>query len=172
MFSFRLFYAVVFIVLSPVLASAHGDRPSFEMEVGEYLIDIGYNRVGIRPDEEVIFDFDLYTNSGSIAFASFEEIQVRFLKDDEPVLDETLANSSANIPSLKYTFDEAGDYAMEVSYVQEDGNTVDASFAVPVGSVNGMLARLFNIFHYVLAAFLVATTIVLVIKSRRSTPPS
>lgn len=163
-FIHTLFLSLLFL---PLVVIAHGDRPSFESEKGEYLIDIGYNREGIRPHEEVTFDFDLYTNSGAIAFAPFEEIQVRLLKDGEPVHEQTLANASATIPSLKYTFTEAGDYVMEVSYVLEDGNTVDASFPVLVGAANGTLQRLFDIFHYVLAAFLVITTVILVIKSRR-----
>lgn len=153
----RRFLLLPVLLLLPVAVSAHGGRPSFEVESGPYLIDIGYSATGFRPAEEVTFDFDLYRDvNGTQAFADFEMVRVEISRGEEMVHSEELANDESFIPTMKYTFSEEGEYSLGVAYVQSGSVIADAAFPVPVKENAGTAGRAVNVMTYVIAAILAA----------------
>lgn len=146
------------LLFIPVIASAHGDSPSFEEQSGSYLIDIGYSREGFRPNEEVDFDFDLFYNVEGEApdFVPFETIDVRIMRGEEEVFADTLVNQRNFIPRLSYTFAEPGDYTLNVAY--KSGSTVitESSFDMPVAENEGRGARTITMLQYVIAVACIA----------------
>jgi hypothetical protein len=139
------------------VALAHGDRPSLEREVGGYLVDIGYDAMGLRPMEEVHFDADLYTGTGdSIAYAPFQAIKVTVTDvKGGTVSDQRIENKQPNVPTFAVTFPAAGTYAFAVSYELGNKKTVATTFSLDVEAQNGSSERFDNMMHYVFAGFLV-----------------
>lgn len=162
----RIFLAsILFLASSTVFA--HGDKPSFEREVNGYLIDIGYNRVGIRPNEEVTFEFDLLTNSGAMAFADFSTVDIEIAKDGATTTTYTLANQKNFIPSWKHTFTENGTYQMNVDYTFEAQTRAATTFDVHVSETDGWLGRAMNIGTMIAAPLLVLFAAYVAIQSFR-----
>lgn len=153
----RRFILLSVLLLTPLLASAHGGQPSFEAETGPYLVDIGYDVTGFRPDEEVTFDFDLYRDENGVqSFASFELIRVEISRGGEIVHAQELQNEESFIPTMRYTFPAEGDYRLDTAYVQSGSVIADAGFDMPVSVHSGTAGRAVNIMTYVLAAALTA----------------
>jgi hypothetical protein len=145
-----LLFILMFI---PALASAHGGQPSFEKEVNGYLVDIGYDQIGIRPGEEVAFDFDLFAEDG-LAFAPFTAVEVHIWDPDNEVFHETIANDGVNVPTIKVAFPVEGKYTLQAIYRNEEEVLADASFELPVDKISGSVGRGINAATYVLAAAL------------------
>lgn len=146
-------------------ASAHGDAPSFEKEVGPLLIDIGYDAVGFRPGEEVTFDFDIYNQSGAVAFEPFDEVKVTIIHEDGQRFNQTIVNDGVMIPTLKYTFPKEGDYSLVARFTRNDSIVAEGEFPVHVGEHDGSVGRFMNMLNYVIAAVLVAIAGFVIIRS-------
>lgn len=154
------------LLLLPAFASAHGGQPSLEKTVGPYLVDIGFDRIGMRPGEEVTFDFDLFTATGALNFVKFTNVNVEFAtKDGVTVHEQVVENEEVNVPSMKYTFNKAGTYVMHVTYMRGDEQIVYTTFELPVGTTNGGLGRFLNLLTYITAGVLVAFGLVIIFQS-------
>lgn len=162
----RFFISIIFfLALIPTGISAHGDSPSLEVETGGYLIDIGYNQEGIRPHEEVTFDFDLTTTDNHPTYIPFQSIDVEITKESETVLERSIINDSKFVPTMPVTFDEAGEYQMHVAYIQSGATLAQSTFDLDVDESAGTAARAENLIHYVVAVFLVTFAAVAIITS-------
>ncbi len=158
---------LVSLFLVPIGASAHGDRPSFERAVGEYLIDVGFDREGFRPGEEVTFDLDLYTTGDHPEFVSYDSIDVRISKGDELLFEHTVQNDPVYIPSFTYTFPEEGSYQMTVAYVQSGAVKVETTFDAAVAPMAGAVARTSNVLTAIAAIVIVALSLIFIVRSYR-----
>jgi hypothetical protein len=161
-------YIVLFIALLPIAVSAHGDRPSLETETGGYLIDIGMDREGLRPHEEVTFDFDLMSAGDRPSFIPFESIDVLLTTESEVVLETSINNDDRYIPTLPVTFERSGEYALDVSYIQSGAVIAHTIFDLTVEPSAGVFARAGNMIYYVVAIFLIGFTIFAITRSYRS----
>lgn len=91
-----LFLLMFFGSMNTHLALAHGEGPSLEKNVGNYIVDIGYEPEIIEAGSSVIFDFSLL----SVRFENGDEIlaETTFPLKVRPTL--TGANTSkTNIPT-------------------------------------------------------------------------
>ncbi len=149
------------LTIVPAIVFAHGDSPSLEAESNGYLVDIGMSQEGIRPGEEVTFDFDLFTTDDRPQFVHFGMVDVKVSNsDDEVLLSESIINDSTYVPTLAYTFQEEGDYRLTASFMT--GSTVITShaFDLAVAPGSGTAARVENATNYVIAVILIACTLV------------
>ncbi len=153
------------LFLVPSVASAHGDSPSFEREVGSYLVDIGFDREGFRPGEEVKFDLDLYTTGDHPEFVSYDSIDVRITKEEKELFTQTIQNDPVYIPSFTYTFPEEGGYGLSVAYVESGAVKVATTFDVAVAPMAGTVARTSNTLVAITAIVLVGVSTIFIIKS-------
>lgn len=160
------------ILLLPVAALAHGDSPSFEKEIPPYLIDIGYDRIGMRPGEEVTFDIDLFTQSGAVAFATFTHVDIEIADANAvTVLDTTLENDAVNVPILKHTFADEGMHTLHVTYRNGGDQLAYATFDMPVGAGNGSVGRVMNVGTYIVAIVMVGIAGYVIVASFRKKKP-
>jgi hypothetical protein len=159
---FRTLSLLASVLLAVVFASsvsAHGDAPSLEAEVGEYMIDIGYTPE-LAPNTEIEFDIDLFTKE-PIDYADFASVDLRFSKDGTELATASVENDKVHIPTYVMTFPEPGGYDIDVRYLNDAGTLIVARtfhVEVPTGS-RAMLRDGFVVFHYVLAAGLFALSI-------------
>lgn len=159
------FLTILFVTFIPVTVSAHGDSPSLEVETGGYLIDIGYDKEGIRPNEEVTFNFDLLTTSNRPAYVPFQSINVDIMNGPDMVLQRVLVNDAKFLPTMPVTFDTAGEYHMHVAYIQSGATIAESTFDLDVEPFAGTAARAENTIHYVVAVFLVSFAAVAIVTS-------
>lgn len=139
--------------------SAHGDAPSLEAEVGEYMIDIGYTP-DLAPGEKIEFDIDLFT-ADPIEYADFASVDVRVTKDGAEIVSGSVENDSVNIPVFHVTFPEKGGYDMDVRYLDEEERLLAArTFHLEVPNDAQVLLRGgLETAHYVIAAGLFALSV-------------
>lgn len=115
----------------PSLLSAHGSGLSFEKEVGEYLVDIGYDsepRTGVP----VRFEFNLLTLAGEPA--SFDEVWVRILEEKMTSLAGPIRGQELGRTTLLYEFSDEGVYTLDVSYRKNGNELAEAAFDLLVGA--------------------------------------
>lgn len=147
------------LLISPVATFAHGDAPSLEAEVGEYLIDIGYTP-DLAPGTEIEFDIDLFT-ANPVDYADFASVDVRVAKDGAELVSGSVENDTTNIPVFHVTFPEPGGYDIDIRYLDEaDTLIVARTFHVEVPTPAGVMVRGgFETLNYVIAVVLLALSI-------------
>ena len=129
---------VAFILLSSLLFApaslAHADGLSFVRQAGDVLIDIGYGEEMPRAGSATTYSFHLSNTADPQAYAPepFRTVRVRILKGRQELLDRVLKNDGADVPSLSFPYDEAGEYSMAVTYAREGKPPLDASFGFRV----------------------------------------
>jgi hypothetical protein len=135
----RLFsYLLLFLTIlsHPISSSAHVTGAFFEKEVGNFIVDIGYDPEIIVARESSAFSFDLLdkTNRDPQEFTS---IWVKIDKGEQTTLATGIARQSLGITTLLYTFPEAGEYELNVRYQSGDDSIAEASFPIVVEEGEG-----------------------------------
>lgn len=145
------------LLLVPCMASAHGDAPSLEAEVGGYLIDIGYEPA-LSAGTPVKFDFDAFRVGPPIEYAHFASVDVRLTRNGAEIAAASVENDAVNVPTFTATFPEPGGYDMDVRYLDASGTLIVArTFHLEVpGAARAMVRDGLRTFHYALAAGLFA----------------
>jgi len=142
------------------LVSAHGDQPSFEKQIGPYLLDIGYSQAPV-PAQRVKFDFDLYTITGAdVNYASFNDIKFSITKDGQSLVSQTIQNTQPNVPTYAYTFPTEGVYTIGVTYERGKDTPLSTSFDLKVSNFYGWIGILDGLSHQIAAIFLVIVAVV------------
>ena len=123
---------LVLVLLFPFGASAHGDTPSFETEVGSYLVDIGYSTENPTTEEALLFDFSI-TNSGKEVL--FSDVWVRIEDENKAVVLATgVHNAAFGGPRLSYVFPKEGTYTIFTRFENQDSSIAEASFPLTISS--------------------------------------
>ncbi len=118
----------------PFLAWAHGSGVSFEKDVGDFRVDIGYDLEQFMVGERAVFDFSLYKIPGILT--SFEEVWVRILKADEVYLATGIKRSELGKTTLLFRFGSDGLYTLETSFRKGGEELAKASFPVEILRIN------------------------------------
>ncbi len=117
-------------------AEAHLVGKSFEKQVGEYLVDVGYDVFELQPNQKTIFNFALVQNAGKSnwEYAPFNKIFVSFRQGDREILGKAIT-LNAPIPAYApFTFPSAGDYTLAVRFQDDNRLLAETTFPVAVGS--------------------------------------
>ncbi len=127
--------ALVLLTASPA-AEAHLVGKSFEKQVGEYLVDVGYDMFELQPNQKTIFNFALVQNAGkpNWEYAPFNKIFVSFRQSDREIFGKTITLSEPIPAYAPFTFPSAGDYTLAVRFQKDDRLLAETTFPVPVGS--------------------------------------
>jgi len=109
---------------------AHGSGISFEKQVGEYLVDIGYSSPAPEVGESVTFDFALTSNGTSVEFSN---VWVKIEPTEGTlVFAGGLYNAEFGGPRMNYSFQEAGLYTISVTYNDASGAVTTVDFPLTV----------------------------------------
>lgn len=145
----------------PLAVSAHGGgTPTLEAEVGEYLIDIGYDRLAVA-GEEITFDLDLFTAGPPIDYATFATVELRVTKNGSEIFNGAVPNEEAQVPTMSVIFPESGGYDLDVRYENEAselivGHTFHLEVQPPAA---GTALRALQGMHYTIAGGLFALSL-------------
>lgn len=110
-------------LLSAGVVLAHGGADqSFEVQVDEYLIDIGYLPAEFQVGESALFDFNL-SHQDSKEDVDFTDIWVRIVLGEQTVFATGIHKANIGQTVTTLTFPQSGDYELHVRY-QHDGKKV------------------------------------------------
>lgn len=132
---FLTLYAVIItacvfsLFVQPVFA--HGTEVSFEKEIGDYLVDIGYDPEKPEVGLSERFDFGLTDNKTKVA-VSFSDVWVRIEKEKNTVFAGGIHNPKFGKAGLIYTFPELGEYSISVRFQNNEETIIEASFPLKV----------------------------------------
>lgn len=119
---------LIFLFLA-LPAFAHETGPSVEVEVGEYLIDIGYSTFAPQADEVVLFDFGLTREEAAV---SFDDVWVRIESEEGVVFASGIHNAPFGGARMSYRFPEGGTYTVATRFENVDGTLAETSFELEV----------------------------------------
>ena len=119
--------AVLFV--GSATTSAHGSEESFEKQVGNILIDVGYSTANFTTDASVVFNFDVKSEEEEVFFT---DVWVRIVKDTSTVFATGVHNARLGGALMTYKFPGAGQYELSVRYQNDGKNVVEATFPLVV----------------------------------------
>lgn len=139
-----VFATVSLIAVSPFFVFAHGLGQTFEREVGDYNVDIGYDSVTevIPAGAPVRFDFDLSDKDRTLR-VPFTTVWVRIAPTNAPgfLFAGYLGIPSFGPANMSYVFADAGSYELTVRYENKDGTLAETSFPLTVTEQEGSVGR-------------------------------
>jgi len=161
---------VTVLFVGIALVRAHGSGASFEKQVDDVLIDVGYSVEEFSTDSSVVFDFGLKDSTETKVL--FTDVWVRIVKDTSTVFATGVHNARLGGAIMTYTFSESGNYELSVRY-QNDGESVAAAvFPLSVEkSSNGKgdeISSLKNLILGFLGVLLVVIFIILGMRKNRN----
>lgn len=119
---------------TPFIASAHVTGSSWEIPVGKYTADIGYDPITFTAGVYTRFDFNLWvgtttTDANGIVSgtpADFSQVWVRVLSQNsqETLLATGIWKQPIGPTTLLYEFTLPGSYKLEASFRDADGNDI------------------------------------------------
>jgi len=103
-------------LLAAELAYAHGDGASFEAQVGEYFMDIGYEPEVPVAGETLLLDLNLWREQ-NVSRADFDSAWVRLSQDGKTVLATGVAKPDLGpMTVLVQLPEDAGDLSLDVRF--------------------------------------------------------
>jgi hypothetical protein len=132
-----------FLASIPLFASAHTVGVFWNASDGPYTVDIGYDPPSFVAGEYTRFDFLLWKGPADTGEPMpYAQIWVRIIAEDgkNTLLATGIWKQPIGPTTLLYEFQKAGDYKLEASYRDEEGNDIAvASFPIKVGAESAQL---------------------------------
>lgn len=128
----RLFASVALClsVCVPVAALAHGAGTSYEVQIGEYLVDVGYQPDELVAGERVVFDFVIVKDGIELPF---EEVWVRLQHGSSTLLATGIAQPTIGRTTLLYVLpQDIRSLTVHARFQNEQETMAEVSFMLPV----------------------------------------
>ncbi len=104
------------------MVGAHGEEGlSFEKQVGDVFIDIGYSVDKFTTDSSVIFSFVIQDSEKNEI--PFTDVWVRVVRDKSTVFATGINDSPLGGATMVYTFPTSGEYELSARF-QKDGKSI------------------------------------------------
>lgn len=128
----------MFILILAVLshgdnALAHGLGASFEQDVGDVHVDIGYDPAIVAGGDRLVLDLGIYTKETK-APIDFDYVWMRYELNGRLIFATGVAHASLGPTTLLYVLPEDAEGTLEISARFYDGETeqADVSFEIPI----------------------------------------
>lgn len=127
---------------APLFASGHELGESFEQEVGEHLIDIGYTPENFSAGSSALFEFELWRNNPDAEYdeldpVAYDDVWVRIVSDGTTMFASGVHNAEFGGSRMTYVFPEAGEYELSVRYERGLDTVAEATFPFTVAPKEG-----------------------------------
>lgn len=117
-------YVLLSFALIPFCVFAHSSGTSYEADVGEYHVDVGYDPPEIYSGDRIVFDFGTFTTIERDP-VEFDYVWVRIRDAERTLLATGIAKAEFGPTSLLFVLpdDVVGELTVSVRY-QQDGETL------------------------------------------------
>lgn len=128
---------IIFLSYS-VLVSAHGTGASFEKNIGNYKVDIGYDPMTFSAGQSQRFDFNIY-DTKSDSPVNFSDVWVLISQGNKTVFAGGIYKSDLGVAGMTFVFPKEGDYILDVRFENNSNTIVEVTFPITVleGEVSG-----------------------------------
>ena len=123
-FLLPLFLGALLLIATP--AHAHVTGASFTSTTTPYVVDIGYDPITFTAEESERFDFVLRDEKTGNP-VPFDQVWVRITDGDNTLLATGLLNQSIGPTTLLYVFGGPGEYKLQPSFRNADGDEIAAA---------------------------------------------
>lgn len=130
MVNFRYVSLLLLILVNPVFA--HGTGTSFEEQIGNYLVDVGYTPRNVVSNETMRFDFSLIDTREDGPIVSFSDVWVRIEKDGTTFFAGGVHKPVFGPTGVTYIFPEAGVYTVNFRFQNDGEKIVESTFPIEV----------------------------------------
>ena len=168
--SFIIFVFTVLVISSDVLVEAHGLGQSLEKNVGDYILDVGYDAIDqIETNLAIRFDFNLWTK-GKADMADFDHVWVRISPNDKGILFAGfLYRPEFLLTGMSYTFQKSGQYDLTVRFLNKEDKTIaEATFPLMVKRGEQERKSLFQTLSAGIGGLIVGVVAVLFFKNKNN----
>jgi len=129
-------YFCLLALVVPSIALSHGTGASFEQEVGEFRIDVGYEPAELRAGDKLVLDFDVLGAGGSSV--PFDSVWVRLEREDRTLLATGVARPRIGPTTLLLTLpEEPGEAVLSTRFERAGETLAEASFPFVVHAGEG-----------------------------------
>lgn len=163
----RNLYALVCLIVIPVLVVAHGGAESFEKNTGRFFVDIGYD-VPLQEAEESLIDIALFSLNRDTpdTLASFTSVTLRIHSGSIVLYERSVEKPPFGKAFVTVTPEEHGNWTLTAEFSQSGSIIETASFSVLIKEPN--IAPLDNVFSMkVIIAIIIVMAAVSVFAFRR-----
>lgn len=129
MFKIIILGLSLFILVFNVLAHTSGQ--SVERDVGNYIVDIGFDEM-LEAGKAARFDLNLW-DTQKIEQIKYDRIWVRIAPSEGIVLATYITAPSFGLAGMSYSFPRAGEYEITVRFERGDTPLAEVIFPVTVG---------------------------------------
>ncbi|MEX2008011.1 MAG: hypothetical protein WD850_00730 [Candidatus Spechtbacterales bacterium] len=119
------------LMVLPQGVFAHGTGASFEADVDQYRIDVGYEPEQMSVDIATLFDFLLQDRQTGEDVA-FSDVWVRISQGNQTVFASGVARPRFGTTTLTYLFPRAGSYELSVRFQNQGEAIVESTFPLTV----------------------------------------
>lgn len=127
--------AFALFMLPAAAAEAHALQQSLEKQVGEYLVDIGYDALALEPGKDIIFNFGIILNADKAnwEFARFTDAHIAFTKKGDTPAPKIVTVDPPLLAYMVQNFPSRGQYELSVQFYDGEKLVVETSFPLQVG---------------------------------------
>ncbi len=126
--------AVLLCGLVPVLAFAHTDQKSFELEIGNYFVDVGYDEdFGVGKD--TLLDFQIFQVSTDTPF-EYSSMSVSVGSGSTVQWSRTIKKPDLGKAITSIVPAESGHWELRVIFTSDSTVIADASFPITIAESN------------------------------------
>lgn len=130
------------VLALPGSVAGHGLGESFEQEVGDHLIDVGYTPEDFSAGASALFEFELWENEPGVAYEDltpvpFDDVWVRIVADGKTVFAGGVHNAEFGGARMTYVFPEPGEYEFSVRYERGTDSIAETTFPFTVAPREG-----------------------------------
>jgi len=125
--------AALFALALPLALFAHGEGASIEREVGEYLVDIGYDADPIIASSPVRFDFALYEKDGG-GSVPFDRLWLRIEDAEKTLFAGAIAHAQFGATGALVLLPEEGSYTLFVRFEDDHSPIVELEAPITVAA--------------------------------------
>lgn len=120
---------------------AHGDSESFEVSVGEYIVDIGYNRA-LEATVPILFDLGIKRSDQTSV--PFTDAWIRLSQGDQTKFSAPVFNGALGGARVTYVFPIGGEYVATVRFYDHGKElaTTDIPILVSTGDTEDRFSLL------------------------------
>ena len=131
MYVFILGFVSLVSIIVPLVAFAHGDGASFERQVGDYIVDVGYEPENPQVGERLLLDLNILNADESPQ--DFTSVWVRLEEGGGSVLATGVAKSAVGPTTLLMKMPSAGEFTLYARFELSGTVLAEASFSLSVG---------------------------------------
>jgi methionine-rich copper-binding protein CopC len=127
----RTLVLVLFLLLVPASAAAHGTIYTYKYIDGDNLVMVTHNVHDAQAGAPVTYNLRLFTLEGELA--TFDKVVAEIKRDAKTVGSKTVGMSEYQDANFQYAYPKPGSYVLSIAFLDHDKHIAKGEFPIVVG---------------------------------------